>query len=159
MIDERAAQVGVTHRLYTHYGADHAPYITGGAYMDTTIKFVGDFLVDYLGCTVAPLVPLNTQTGIATLYPLTYCGLGLQEESVGDIFIAPNPSDDFITIRLAENMNAESIKVLDYSGRIVAEYSGGTEWILQKSDVGPGLFMVQLELDGGQFMHKKIRFN
>src|SRR3989338_1744459 len=155
MIEERAAQVGVPHRLYTHYGADHAPYIMGGAYMDTTIKFVGDFLVDYLGCSLAPVVPENTPTGVATLYPLSYCGLALQEEGLTEIMVAPNPSYDVMTIRLDENMHAEAVNVVDFSGRIVAKYNGGTEWILQKSTVGSGLFLLQIELDGGQFISKK----
>lgn len=159
MIEERAAQVGVSHRLYTHYGADHAPYAMGGAYMDTTIKFVADFLVDYLDCTIPPVTPENTPTGTATLYPLTYCGLGLQEENVTEISVAPNPANDFMTVRLADNMHAASLKVVDFSGRIVAEFAGGAEWILQKSTVGSGLFLLQIELDGGQSISHKIRFN
>ncbi len=98
MIHEQAMAVGVTSKLYTHYGANHAPYVSSSAYMDTTINFVRDFLVEQLGCSETPLQPANSPLENANLYQLFYCGLEVDELKEAGFSVYPNPTDHNLTI-------------------------------------------------------------
>ena len=49
--NEYANTVGVQNEMYTYYGSGHVPYLNNTAYMDTTVRFVSNFLYDYLACT------------------------------------------------------------------------------------------------------------
>ena len=158
MIYERAQQVGVQNNLYTHYGADHAVYAQSAQYMDTTIKFVGDFLVDFMGCTEPIVQPANTPTGTATLYQLHYCGLGTEELEKGGLVgqIYPNPSKDKIIVQFTDILSGK-VTVTDLSGRIASDYAfTGTELLLSKNEIGSGSYILKIVTDKGIITEKII---
>ena len=158
MIDARAQDQGVQHSFYTHYGADHAPYAMSAAYMDTTIRFVSDFLADYLGCTITPQFNENTPTGGAVLYPLTYCGLSLAENTIGDLNVAPNPSNDAMWVSYEGATKVLGGKVISLTGQQVRTLESGTHWLLHENEIGSGIFILQLELENGESIQQKILF-
>ena len=49
--NEYANTIGVHNEMYTYYGAGHVPYLGNTAYMDTTGRFISNFLYDYLACS------------------------------------------------------------------------------------------------------------
>jgi para-nitrobenzyl esterase len=161
MIDEQAAAIGVQSNLYTHYGAGHAPYATSAAYMDTTVNFVRDFLIDLLGCTETPLQVANTPSGPADLYTIPFCGLDVNDAKV-DLIDSPfpNPSTDQITINLKENISVESIEIVDLSGRSVSILDPSlSSHLIRKNTVGSGTYMLRVIASNGQISTSKIIFN
>lgn len=157
MLYERANAVGVTEKTYSHYGAGHAPYISNASYMDTTIAFVRDFLIEQLGCTETALQPANTPIQTATLYQLNYCGLGVDElTSELDAKIAPNPSANEIKVSGVEGNI--SVTVFDMYGRNLQSYSGMNEIIISKDQIGTGNYMIHIEGENGQTKIARIIF-
>ena len=161
MIDEQANTQGVQHNFFTHYGSDHAVYAAGGAFMDTTINFVSDFLVDFMGCSEPITQAENTPSGTATLYPLAYCGLNteslLNDELIDKIF--PNPSESLMTIEFRNEMNGGEISIYDPSGRIVKTYLvEGTSLNISKDDIGAGAFILRITNAEGAGTIKRIVF-
>jgi hypothetical protein len=156
MLYEQANTVGVEESTYSHYGAGHAPYAMGGAYMDTTINFVRDFLIDQFGCTDTPLQPANAPLQIANLYQLFYCGLGIDEETI-EVNVYPNPSNDIMNIELPQGLEV-SAKVLDLSGREVLDLSTGNQFAIDKSKVGAGQYLLRLTNSDGVAVTEKIVF-
>ena len=106
MLHERACAINVNSSFYTFPGAGHCPYVGNAAYLDTTDRFVRDFLVAQLGCNETPLQVANSPLQQAILYPETYCNgnpvdeiciANIHELSEKDgITIYPNPSSDFL---------------------------------------------------------------
>ena len=160
VLDAQADVVGVQCNLYTHYGAGHAPYATAAAYMDTTINFVTDFLVDYLACSEPLLQPENAPIGVANLYPLTYCGLGIngiESYFVSQIF--PNPSNDQMNISIKEGSLIQSVEVLDLTGRLIQSYAPNASSLsIAKSNIGNGSFVVRITNSEGVTVTKNIIF-
>ena len=150
MLNERAAQEGVQHNFYTHYLADHAPYALGGGYMDTTINFIGDFLVDFMGCSEPIVQPDNTPTGSAFLYPLTHCGLGINNnaaEFTAEIY--PNPTSDQLTIEYTTSASLE-LTIVDELGRLVhSDQLSGTQLVIDVQNWARGNYFVQLTSKNG----------
>lgn len=123
MLHEQANAIGLQNSFYSHYGADHVPHASSAAYMDTTINFARDFLIDLMGCTEPALQPENTPLETAFLYPLNFCGLSIAENNSEDIIsIFPNPSKDKIQIEFADATSKEII-LMDTFGRKVRTYS------------------------------------
>ncbi|MDX2362013.1 MAG: T9SS type A sorting domain-containing protein [Crocinitomicaceae bacterium] len=160
ILKERALAVGVQNNLYTHYGADHAPYAGNANYMDTTINFVTDFLVDFLGCTEAVVQPANTPTGPAVLYALTYCGLGLDVEDEIITGLFPNPSEDIVHVEFNEGSDGiQSIELVDILGRVLHTFDAtSTSLVIAKSDYGTGTYFVRVTAKGGHSTAKKFIF-
>lgn len=158
MIEARAQDQGVTHTFYTHYGADHAPYAASAAYMDTTIRFVSDFLADFLGCTITPQFNENTPTGNAVLYPLTYCDLSVNETALSGLSVAPNPSNDAMWVSYDGLSNVKSGQVISLTGQHVRSLAPGTSWVLNQQEIGKGMFILQMELENGEIIQHKVLF-
>ncbi len=161
ILNEQANAIGIQNNFYTHYGAGHAVYAGNAAYMDTTINFVTDFLVDHLSCSESILQPDNTPTGAAVLYPLTYCGLGINEnEMVVKANIFPNPSDDFVTVQLEGNAEIQSLEILDLSGRNIQSINvNAPEYIIQKNGIGSGVYIVKITDSNGRSATSRVVFN
>jgi acetyl esterase/lipase len=158
MIEARAADQGVDHRFYTHYGADHAPYATSNAYMDTTIRFVSDFLADFIGCTITPQINENTPTGNAVLYPLSYCDLGVNEIEVEGLEIAPNPSSSSMQVSYSGASTVRGGEIVSLTGQSVQTLTAGKSWLLNAHEIGQGMFILRLELENGSIVQQKILF-
>ena len=111
MLYERASQIGVQNPFYTFYGAGHVPHASSAQYMDTTVNFVRDFLIDQLGCTNAPLQAENAPVQTATLYTLADCStntewtactsLGENELMDYSFNLYPNPAVNSVNLEFA----------------------------------------------------------
>jgi para-nitrobenzyl esterase len=103
-ISEYADSIGLLNSMYTFYGQDHVPYASNTAYMDTTVRFVSNFLYSYMGCTPTDPNPL----------PNTF-SIGINEVANNSFRVFPNPSHG--NIQFSENLN--EFKVFDVNGRMV----------------------------------------
>lgn len=161
MLHDQASVVGVQSNLYTHYGADHSPYATSAAYMDTTVNFIRDFLIELQGCTETATQVANTPSGTVDLYTLSFCGLSVNDaalELIENPF--PNPSEDKITISLKENVELATIEVFDLFGRSVSIIDPAlSELIISKKDIGSGTYVLRVTTFEGQSSTMKIVFN
>lgn len=173
MIHEQAQAIGVQSNFYTYYGADHVPYLGTGAtemaYMDTTVNFVRDYLIDRLGCSNPALQAPNAPVQTATLYSFTPCtgdspidwctGASIEEnEKVDGINVYPNPSADQMTI----SWNSEAqmqIEVFDFSGRKLVQNSVfGTTFTIKKNELNAGTYLLHLSDSNGFVSTKTIVF-
>ena len=160
MIDAQATAVGVQSNFYTHYGGGHVVYFSDADYMDTTVNFVRDFLIDQFGCTDAALQAPNTPTGTATFYDLFYCGLSIEAESnmmIKEIF--PNPSADQMTVIFESGTVLNEVVLVDLSGRIVNSYEvNSSTLIINKNDLKAGVYLLKSTDENGAVSTSKIIF-
>lgn len=164
MLHEQAQAVGVQSNFYTFLGAPHVPYFgsdaTSVAYMDTTINFVRDYLVDRLGCTETPLQLANTPAETANLYSFTTCsgnvaptfcdGTGINETK-GDLKlnVFPNPSNGDVTITLG-NGSSMSIQLIDFAGRtLLSENTNSSSYTLQRGSLINGMYLLRITNENG----------
>lgn len=164
MLHEQAQAVGVQSNFYTFLGAPHVPYLdtdaTSMAYMDTTINFIRDYLVDRLGCTEAALQPANTPAQTATLYSFTSCsgnvastfcdGTGINETK-GDLALTvfPNPSNNDITVTLG-NGSSMSVQLIDFAGRtLLTDEVKSTSYKLQRGSLNNGIYLLKITNENG----------
>jgi Secretion system C-terminal sorting domain/Carboxylesterase family len=174
MLYEWEQSQGVNSHFYTFLGAGHVPYAGTGAtqlaYMDTTEKFIRDFLIQQLGCTDPILQPANNPAQTASLYPYTLCnthstpnycsGVGFQEytqELIQEIF--PNPSGDIVNIRFAAENSAHSIELYDISGRMVKKYHTDENVMrIEKADLPQGIYTLKVSNENQDISLSKIIF-
>ncbi len=157
VIKEHADAIGVQNNLYSHYGADHVPHSSSAAYMDTTVNFIRDFLIDQMGCTDLALQAPNTPFGTADLYPLTYCNTSIaenNEELINSIY--PNPSSDNMTIPFNE-MGEKEIIVMDISGRVIRnENTSDASFLIERNGLKAGTYIVQVNINGTHSTSKVV---
>lgn len=160
MIHEQAGSIGVFSHFYTFYGAGHVPYAVAPEYLDTTINFVRDFLVEIIGCTVAPLQPPNTPLETAYLYPLNYCGLDFTDITKEQkILIYPNPVLDDFNIRFDE-IGKRGITIADLRGTVlyrIETYESEVKIEIPELSKGTYLVTIQYE-DGNVTSHPLIKY-
>ena len=174
MLHEQAQAVGVQSNFYTFYGADHVPYLGGSAtnvaYMDTTINFVRDYLIDRLACTNPILQAPNAPAQTATLYPFTPCsgnipvdfctGAGLVE-SIDDLKfkIYPNPSQNDMVIEFEEETELR-VELFDFSGRnLISKEQFGSKIQLERNGLNNGIYLLKLTTKTGKLVTQSIIFN
>jgi hypothetical protein len=157
MLHERACAVGVENQFYTFPGAPHVPYLANASYMDTTLRFIRDFLVKQMGCTETTLQAANNPLQTATLYAINYCdgtpvnevcaSSGIQEDNIS-IQLYPNPSNGIIHIS-SDGASIQSVNVMDMFGKRQAVHlSNGNE--IDLSDLPNGTYFVAVELANSQ---------
>ncbi|MEY4658431.1 MAG: hypothetical protein RJB36_197 [Bacteroidota bacterium] len=164
MLHERACAVGVENQFYTFPNAPHVPYLGNAAYMDTSIRFIRDFLVGQLGCTETALQPANTPLQSVNLYPINYCDGSpvnevcstseLVEESL-NINIYPNPSTGMIYVKGSELTRA-NIQVIDMMGRIMYEENHSLTDQVDLSDLKKGTYLLRIHTENGHVFSKTL---
>ncbi|MFM7386779.1 MAG: T9SS type A sorting domain-containing protein [Bacteroidota bacterium] len=158
MLHERACAVNVSSNFYTFTGAGHCPYIGNAAYMDTTERFIRDFMVQQLGCNEAPLQIANAPLQQAILYASTYCDgsaanetciAGIEEELVSErVNIYPNPSNGN-SVFISENA-VNQLNVYDAMGRKIYSFTGlFKEKALEIDNLHKGTYWVRSQLENG----------
>jgi len=163
MLHERACAVGVENQFYTFPGAPHVPYLADASYMDTTLRFIRDFLVKQMGCTETMLQAENTPMQSVNLYAINYCdgtpvnevctSVGIQEENIS-IHLYPNPSNGIIHIS-SDGASIHSVNVMDMFGKMQAVHlSNGNE--IDLSDLPNGTYFVAVELTNSQIWIKSL---
>jgi len=163
MLHERACAVGVENQFYTFPGAPHVPYLGNASYMDTTLRFIRDFLVKQMGCTETMLQAENAPMQSVNLYAINYCdgtpvnevctSVGIQEENIS-IQLYPNPSNGIIHIS-SDGASIHSVNVMDVFGKMQAVHlSNGNE--IDLSDLPNGTYFVAVELTNFQIWIKPL---
>ena len=158
MLHERACAVNVSSDFYTFSGAGHCPYIGNAAYMDTTERFIRDFMVNQLGCNEAPLQVANAPLQQAILYASTYCDgtpanetciAGIEEELVSErVNIYPNPSNGN-SVFISENV-VNQLDVYDAMGRKIYSFTGLVkEKALKIESLNKGTYWLRFQLENG----------
>jgi hypothetical protein len=158
MLHERACAVNVSSDFYTFSGAGHCPYIGNAAYMDTTERFIRDFMVNQLGCNEAPLQVANAPLQQAILYASTYCDgtpanetciAGIEEELVSEgVNIYPNPSNGNSVFISEKAVN--QLDVYDAMGRKIYSFTGLVkENSLKIESLNKGTYWVRFHLENG----------
>lgn len=168
---EQAEAVGVDNKFFTFRGAPHVPYTGNQAYMDTTVNIVRDYLVEQLGCSVAPLQLPNTPSETANLYAYTPCSTSTQIdycalatvpmlEEMLELSIFPNPSSSSMTITFNTFNNSNlTVDILDVTGRLIWSRKGISESIeIQKSELGSGAYLLRIQNLIGDQVIKTIVF-
>lgn len=137
-IHTRANAVGVYNPFYIFNGADHVPYLNNAAYLDTTIKFVRDFL--------QPLVAAA---------PLTV----KKPELSTKISIYPNPASSSFILQVDEILSQNSSYMLcDLSGRVLQKASvTERNTPILRNNLSSGIYFLKLvNTDGLQAIHKVV---
>jgi alpha/beta superfamily hydrolase len=177
MISCQAQSIGVQNNFYTWLGADHVPYVQGGtsttqlAYMDTTVNFVRDYLLQRLSITCPALQNPNTPYGTANLYSYTSgCGtsvaafscsaVGIRNISVNLLQeVYPNPSENEIKVVFTNSYDTHTIQVTDLSGRIVkSAVTTQATFKLEKSNLNAGAYFLKVSNTQGEASIQKIIF-
>jgi para-nitrobenzyl esterase len=167
MLHERACAVGVQNQFYTFNNAPHVPYLSNAAYMDSTEKFVRDFLIDVMGCTQTMLLPANAMQEQALLYPTTYCDGTPSDESctsaaldeyaeVQSLQCYPNPTSGSFTVQTTHGF--KSLRIMNLSGSVVFESPQHEVPIFELSlnQQGSGVYLIEVEFNTGQVLHMKL---
>jgi acetyl esterase/lipase len=163
MLHERACAVGVENQFYTFPGAPHVPYLGNASYMDTTLRFIRDFLVKQMGCTETILQAENAPMQSVNLYAINYCdgtpvnevctSVEIQEENIS-IHLYPNPSNGIIHIS-SDGASIHSVNVMDMFGKMQAVHlSNGNE--IDLSNLPNGTYFVAVELTNSQIWIKPL---
>ena len=171
MLKEQATAIGVSNPIYTWYGKDHVPYAgtnaTALAYMDSTVKFVRDFLISNLGCNDAPLISSNVPAQTATLYSYTACTTnqtlscnpqGLEENVNHDFLmnVYPNPSENEIKIEF-KTASVYEISILDFTGKLIYRKQINDDGcVIQKSDLNTGIYFLKITNNNKTFIQKIV---
>jgi hypothetical protein len=167
MLKEQANAVGVTNSFYTWYGKDHVPYGSSTIYMDSTVKFVRDFLINSIGCSETPFINPNTPTGIANLYSMTSCStnvtmscapLGLSDNDQStDVIIYPNPASEKLTVTLQKIKTYSKIEIFDITGKniYVNDIQDRTTEIITKN-FSSGIYFLKITQEDFLIMKKII---
>lgn len=172
MLKEQANAIGLNNPFYTWYGQDHVPYYNGSnttAYMDTTVKFVRDFLISRLGCTDPAILSPNTPAQIATLYAYTTCTTNItqscfttnvKDESISLVSeIYPNPSENDITVVFENSNTTHQIQLFDVTGKIISsETTEEASFKIKKNNISEGLYFLKLTNKVGQSTTQKVIF-
>lgn len=174
MIEAGIGASGVNHRFYTWYGAGHVPYAgtsaTAVAYMDTTEKFVRDYLVSRLACTNPPLMLPNTPAGTVTAYTFTACNTNVPmacdvsiretENNTLTEALYPNPSSDAVTVAFRNTGEEHSLTLTDMTGKIIfADRTKEQSYTIYKRQLTSGIYFLKTTNARGEYTVQKIMFH
>jgi para-nitrobenzyl esterase len=113
-VNEHAMLIGNEQSMYTFYGADHVPYAGNAAYMDTTVRFVSNFLYRQMGCTPRdPFPDANTWNTVS---------VGEPQNSNGSLLVYPNPANSQFEVESSEFRENSRIEMFNMVGEKI--YSG-----------------------------------
>lgn len=175
MLKAQASAVGVADNFYTWYGADHVPYAGTTAtqikYMDTTVNFVHDYLLQRLGITCATSQAANSPYGTASLYSFTNCStnsplscssaVGIKSITNSTLLqeVYPNPSTSDINVVFTNNSDTHYIELTDISGRVLkSATTTQAVYILEKSNLNAGVYFLKVSNNQGGASIQKIIF-
>lgn len=138
-IHTRANAVGVYNPFYIFNGADHVPYLNNAAYLDTTIKFVRDFLHPLIAAT-----PLTVK----------------KQDVASKINIYPNPAASGFMLQVEEVLTPNSSYVLfDLSGRILQQSSiNEKNTLIMRNSLSSGIYFLKIYTALGEPSVHKVVF-
>ena len=137
-VNDYANTIGLDNVMYTYYGQDHVPYAGSLAYMDTTVRFVSNFLYEQLGCTPTDLLPLpNT-------FPSTGFASALAVSS--ELSVYPNPATNQFTVELQNKVDRMlEVRIINSTGQIIQSlHVDQNEISIPVSSVAKGIYLIQV---------------
>ncbi|MFM2206482.1 MAG: hypothetical protein RL213_457 [Bacteroidota bacterium] len=148
-IHDHANQIGVSNVMYTFFGAGHVPYVASAAYMDTTVRFVSNFLYEQLGCPPSDPNPYPNTFNSSTAVP--------QAAAISDISLFPQPASGQLFIRSSEKLTF--VEMLDMSGRTLISRNGGDnhELSLGIESLAAGTYILRLHTVKGVVVTKAVK--
>ncbi len=146
-ISDYANTIGVQNEMYTYFGAGHVPFVSSVAYMDTTVRFVSNFLYRFFGCT--PIDPSPFANTFTTGVDL------ISSESQIDLY--PNPASEMIQIKLIEKGNY-SLTITDVCGRTISNAKFNTDYTtLDIANLNSGIYFYSINNNNKIFSGKFIK--
>lgn len=146
-ISDYANTIGVQNEMYTYFGAGHVPFVSSVAYMDTTVRFVSNFLYRFFGCT--PIDPSPFANTFTT-------GIDLVS-SENQIDLYPNPASEMIHIKLIEKGNY-SLTITDVCGRMISNAKFNTGYTtLDIANLNSGIYFYSIHNNNKIFSGKFIK--
>jgi para-nitrobenzyl esterase len=174
MLHEQAQAVGVPTNFYTFHGAGHVPYLgtsaTQVAYMDTTVNFVRDYLLERLGCSNPILQAANTPAQTANLYAFSTCTGDIPEDFCTDASLNevdkelrfsmyPNPSSSTVTLAF-ETASEKHIQLVDFSGRILVDvWTQEKVFTLEGELFHNGMYLLNVQENKGKLGSRLLILN
>jgi poly(3-hydroxybutyrate) depolymerase len=168
MLHERACAIGVSNQIYTFNNAQHVPYISNAAYMDSTERFVRDFLVGVMGCNQTPLLEANDMQEQALLYPTSYCDGTPSSEICGsnnlveqaanmELLVYPNPSEGLVNVR--SNFPILRINIYSLEGKLLQTFATDPAFNkeINLENLQNGIFILEMEAQNHQITRTKIQ--
>ena len=141
-VNEHAMLIGVEQSMYTFYGAPHVPYSGSVSYMDTTVRFVSNFLYRNLGCT-----PRDPNPVANTWNTVSVGNLSTGEHAM-EIF--PNPGKGHTVIRFPQAAGAftgsspAEMTIYDILGnKVLAQKISAPEFELETTAWKSGVYFVK----------------
>ncbi|MDQ3192996.1 MAG: T9SS type A sorting domain-containing protein [Bacteroidota bacterium] len=134
--------ISVDNPFHTYYGAGHVPYFgtsaSALAYMDTTVKFVKEFLRPLLGSSgINSVDNMSQKTNIS---------------------IFPNPTNNILNISFEEDMKFSKGEIYDFNGALVQSFQ--LVKINKISlDLNPGIYFIKIYSDEKVYKTEKIVVN
>lgn len=84
--------------------------------------------------------------------------VGINEINTGVLAIYPNPATNVVFVELERNVAAQSVKVYDFTGRMVMEQSAnGTSVKMDISSLTNGMYLIQVVTAKGTSTHKVVK--
>ncbi|HXC06835.1 MAG TPA: T9SS type A sorting domain-containing protein, partial [Bacteroidia bacterium] len=173
MVYAQSLAVGVSDKFYSWPFAPHVPYAGTSAsqlaYMDTTVNFVRDYLLERLGITCTALQAPNSPIGTANLYAFTDCSTTVTmscsstgiEEHLINLFedVYPNPSSGIVNVVFSNNNATYAVELFDITGRVVkSDITSGSGYTFEKGSLGAGVYFLKVSNHKGEASVKKIVF-
>ena len=144
-----ADSIGMTNQMYTYFGADHVPYYSNAAYMDTTVRFVSNFLYSQLGCTPSDPNPLPNTFNVNTAV----------NEIERSFEMYPNPTTtDFVVELKNSSEKISSIRIYDLAGKkVLSQKTNSSKSIIDVSALSSGSYFVSIQVGERTEVRKLIR--
>lgn len=147
-VSEYADSIGVPNNMYTFFGADHVPYLSNLSYMDTTVRYVSNFLYRYFGCTPSDPFPEDNTFPTNTASVI----------SDNSISVYPNPGKGIFNFSFQESVKDRQISVFDFSGRkILLVDLYGNSGSVDLKNFSSGIYFFQLSNGEKMFSGKLIK--
>ncbi len=147
-VNEHAMLIGVDQSMYTFYGAPHVPYASDVNYMDTTVRFVSNFLYRFLGCTPRDPSPVANTWNTTAVNNLA--------AAVSSLEAYPNPTNGLLTIRYPSSGVSSKLNIYDALGKeIYSTVLSTSNLKIQTSGWHPGIYFLRIA-SGKEVMTKMV---
>jgi para-nitrobenzyl esterase len=154
-IHEHADSINVPNAFYTWYNKDHVPYAgtstSAIAHMDTTVRFVSNFLYQQLSCTPTDPNPLPNAPA--------YDNVGIEDlssNSGNNLF--PNPSSGSVILYRNGDKSDATIMFIDIAGRTIKQGNISGEYAqLNVSDLVAGTYFLRVINEKGTSVYMLVK--
>lgn len=152
-VERRVWNLGNPTGFYTWWGADHTPFVLGtqtAAYMDTTIRYIRDFLSHQL-CATSFTYSRDSLTEAFCNPPAS----AIEEPGAEPISIYPNPVTNQLNLRFSGSELSEFI-LLDIYSREVKRINFLHNSSIPTEQLATGLYLYELRNKSGVIKKGKV---